>query len=91
MRKYNFKNIEVKGIDWKAIELWEVKLIEQIGNALYSYSVDVNVAEIGKRIYLGGQGGLQPEDISKIKEIINDDQKFPFIPLVKRTIIEFLK
>lgn len=90
MKKYNFKEVKVIWIDWKELNLWDVKLHEQIGNAIYAFSMDVNLAEIGARIYKGEEVELRDTDTQKIKEIINDEQKFAFIPLVKRSVVSFI-
>lgn len=90
MKKYNFKKVEVNWIDGKPLDLGELKINELIGNALHTYSMDVNVARLWVKIYDWEEVELRAEDISKMKEIIRDEKKFAYIPLIARAVIEYI-
>ena len=89
MKKVNFKNLEIKGVDWKVLNMWEVKLEQAIWNLLYNLWEDVNIAELWKRIYHWEEVELRDNEKTQIEEFVNS-KDFPFIPLVKREIIKFM-
>ena len=84
MKKIDFSKIIVRGIDGTPYMVNNGKepvaydFAKTLGNALFYTSQDIRIAEIGQKVYHNEEVELTEEDITKIREIINNG----FVPFV---------
>lgn len=86
IKKIDFTQVKILDIKGNLIDMWETKLHETIGNAIYNEATTIPLAEISKRIYAGEEIEFRMDELDEIKKIIEKS----FVPLVKRQVIEFI-
>lgn len=86
IKKIDFTQVKILDIKGDPIDMWEAKLHETIGNAVYNEATTIPLAEISKKIYAGEVVELRENEVTEIKQIIEKS----FIPLVKRQVIDFI-
>ena len=91
------KELKTKTIDLTCVKAPDLdgkeltfNIAKDLGNYIYRTTPDLGALELAQTIYKTGKIELTDQHKKELKEIINAPD-FPFIALVKKTILEAIK
>lgn len=73
--KINFKEFELKGIDWTPVNP-ETPLYQIIGNKIWERTPDIWTKEIAEKIYKGEEVELNSSQVEFIKATMSDPKSW---------------
>ena len=88
MKKGNFKDIKLQGVDNVTLE--DAKVHELVRNRVYNFTKDVGRLELAQKIYAGNEVELRKTDIAEIKRLLDIPQS-NLLAYTKKAVLDALE
>jgi hypothetical protein len=84
--KLNFSLLKLNAIDGRELD---IKIHQSFANAIYSFTKDLGLLEVAKKIYAGEEVEVRDSDINEFNRLISDE-RVGFLAFVQDALKKFI-